>query len=163
MAFFCGACRYRVTARPDWTVARVKQALFAGGIARANAPEGRRSTPGIQRWEDLVRAALWGRGACVSLLAAVRRRGAAAAGKASTQQQGAPQQHHSTTQHCDTPHHVMRHNNNNQQELLYAMERMADDKTLADYGVPPGCKAMIAIERAKLESGKPDMDSPYWN
>ena len=48
MAFFCGGCRYRVTARPDWTAARVKQALFAGGIARANKPEGVRNTPGIQ-------------------------------------------------------------------------------------------------------------------
>ncbi|EFN54501.1 hypothetical protein CHLNCDRAFT_135209 [Chlorella variabilis] len=28
MAFFCGGCRYRVTAYPDWTVERVKRALF---------------------------------------------------------------------------------------------------------------------------------------
>jgi len=91
------------------------------------------------------------------------------------------------------------------QELLYAMERMADDKTLAHYHVPPvrgggrylltaglrpllhlsrpypsasfstlphplptrqtqqGCKVMLAIERAKLDSGLPDPDSAYWN
>lgn len=41
-------CSYRVTARPDWKVAAVKQALFKGGIARANKPEGIRNTPGIQ-------------------------------------------------------------------------------------------------------------------
>lgn len=41
-------CRYRVTAYPDWTVERVKRALFVGGIARANKPEHIRNTPGIQ-------------------------------------------------------------------------------------------------------------------
>ena len=40
--------RYRVTAAPDWHVERVKQALFSGGIARANKPEHIRNTPGIQ-------------------------------------------------------------------------------------------------------------------
>lgn len=38
---------------------QVKQALWAGGIQRANAPEGRRSTPGMHKWEDLVRGG-WG-------------------------------------------------------------------------------------------------------
>lgn len=28
---------------------------------------------------------------------------------------------------------------------------------------PQGCKVMLAIEKAKLEAGKPDKDSPYWN
>lgn len=107
-AFFCGGCRYRVTAAPDWTVAKVthamacdarssasmvlvpsdgiagglhvpkaiswaqqacaqqacagvpglqvKQALWAGGIQRSNKPEGKRHTPGLQKWEDLVSA-----------------------------------------------------------------------------------------------------------
>ena len=53
--FFCGGCRYRVTAYRDWPVYKVKQALFSGGIARANKPEGVRNTPGIRGWEDLVR------------------------------------------------------------------------------------------------------------
>ncbi|KAL4432226.1 hypothetical protein ABPG77_005988 [Micractinium sp. CCAP 211/92] len=101
MAFFCGSCRYRVTAYPDWPVERVKQALFKGGITRANKPEGVRNTPGIQKWEDL--------------------------------------------------------------ELIYAGQRMANGRTLADYHVPPGCKCLIAIEKAKLELGKPDPDSAYWN
>ena len=57
--FFCGGCRYRVTAQREWPVHKVKQALFAGGIARANKPEGIRNTPGIQKWEDLVRSMLW--------------------------------------------------------------------------------------------------------
>jgi hypothetical protein len=26
-----------------------------------------------------------------------------------------------------------------------------------------GCKVMLALEKAKLESGLPDPDSPYWN
>ena len=39
---------YRVTAYPDGSVERVKQALFKGGIVRANKPEGVRNTPGIQ-------------------------------------------------------------------------------------------------------------------
>lgn len=36
MAFFCGACRYRVTAYPDWTVEKVRRRLMArgGGIRR---------------------------------------------------------------------------------------------------------------------------------
>jgi hypothetical protein len=101
MAFFCGGCRYRVTAFPDWTAAKVKQALFAGGIARANKPDGIRNTPGIKKWEDL--------------------------------------------------------------ELLYAGQRMANEKKLAEYHVPPGCKCLIAIEGAKLKLGKPDPDSAYWN
>ncbi|KAK9807613.1 hypothetical protein WJX72_004150 [[Myrmecia] bisecta] len=54
MSFFCGGCRYRVTAYPDWTVAKVKQALWAGGIQRANKPEHKRNTPGIQDWDDLT-------------------------------------------------------------------------------------------------------------
>lgn len=33
---------------------KVKQALFDGGIARANKPDDVRNTPGIQRWQDLV-------------------------------------------------------------------------------------------------------------
>ena len=53
--FFCGGCRYRVSAQPEWPVHKVKQALFDGGIARANKPEGVRNTPGIQSWADLVR------------------------------------------------------------------------------------------------------------
>ncbi len=43
------------------------------------------------------------------------------------------------------------------------MVAMEDGRTLASYGVPPGCKVMIAIERAKLQSGLPDPDSAYWN
>lgn len=56
--FFCGGCRYRVTAQPQWPVHKVKQALFDGGIARANKSEGVRNTPGIQSWSDLVRLAM---------------------------------------------------------------------------------------------------------
>ena len=52
--FFSAGCRYRVTASREWPVHKVKQALFAGGIARANKPEGIRNTPGIKKWEDLV-------------------------------------------------------------------------------------------------------------
>mmetsp|Transcript_11621 Transcript_11621/g.29693 ORF Transcript_11621/g.29693 Transcript_11621/m.29693 type:complete len:171 (+) Transcript_11621:251-763(+) len=102
MAFFCSGCRYRVTAHPDWTVEKVKKALFDGGIARSNKPEGIRNTPGIQQWSDL--------------------------------------------------------------ELIYAGQKMDDDsKLMKDYFVPPGCQALIAIERAKLELGKPEIDSAYWN
>ena len=82
-------------------LSQVKKALFDGGIARANKPEGVRNTPGIQKWEDL--------------------------------------------------------------ELIYAGQRMADSDQLAKYHVPPGCKCLIAIERAKLVLGKPDPDSAYWN
>ena len=83
-------------------MARVKQALFDGGIARSNKPEVVRNTPGIRSWEDL--------------------------------------------------------------ELIYAGQRMTDnDAPLSKYHVPPGCKCLIAIERAKLELGKPDPDSAYWN
>ena len=56
--FFCGGCRYRVTAFRDWPVRKVKEALFAGGIARANKPDEIRNTPGIRNWDDLVRILL---------------------------------------------------------------------------------------------------------
>eukprot|EP00210_Caulerpa_lentillifera_P002979 g2844.t1 len=101
MAFFCSGCRYLVTAQPSWEVKRVKQALFDGGIERANKAEHIRHTPGIRSWEDLT--------------------------------------------------------------LIYAGQKMENNKTLEEYHVPPGCKCMIAIETAKLNSGKPDRDSAYWN
>ena len=47
--------------------------------------------------------------------------------------------------------------------LIYAGQTMADDRALAEYHVPPGCKTMIAIDRRILDSGKPDPDSAYWN
>ena len=47
-----------MTAYRDWPVGRVKQALIAGGISRANKPDGIRNTPGIRSWEDLVRVVL---------------------------------------------------------------------------------------------------------
>ncbi|CAG9466518.1 unnamed protein product [Pedinophyceae sp. YPF-701] len=100
MAFFCNGCRYLVTAYPDWTAARVKEALMEGGIERANPPPARRHTPGIRTWEDL--------------------------------------------------------------ELIYAGQIMDNDRKLSEYRVPPGCRCLIAIEGAKLRSGKPDMDSAYW-
>jgi len=53
--FFCRGCRYRVTAEPSWTSAAVKRALWAGGISRSNREDGRGSTPGMKKWEDLVR------------------------------------------------------------------------------------------------------------
>ena len=52
MAFFCNGCRYRVEAYPDWTAAKVKQALFNGGIARQNKNDGH--TPGIHKWQDIT-------------------------------------------------------------------------------------------------------------
>jgi hypothetical protein len=39
-------------------VHKVKQALLAGGIARANKADGIRNTPGIRDWDDLVRIRL---------------------------------------------------------------------------------------------------------
>ncbi|KAF5843779.1 hypothetical protein DUNSADRAFT_8295 [Dunaliella salina] len=102
LTFFCSGCRYRVTAKPDWSVEKVKQALWNGGIQRANAPEAMRSTPGLRKWQDL--------------------------------------------------------------ELIYAGQRMQDDSLpLAAYHVPPGCQCLIAIEKAKMDCGKPDKNSAYWN
>lgn len=43
--FAADGCRYRVTAFPDWTVQRVKEALFAGGVSRSDDL--------IQQWADL--------------------------------------------------------------------------------------------------------------
>ncbi|KAG2490862.1 hypothetical protein HYH03_010780 [Edaphochlamys debaryana] len=102
MVFFCGGCRYRITAAPDWTVGAVKRALWAGGIERSNKPPERRATPGLRGWEDLA--------------------------------------------------------------LIYAGEELGDnERPMADYHVPPGCQCLIAIERAKLLSGKPDPDAAFWN
>uniref|UniRef100_A0A383WL67 Ubiquitin-like domain-containing protein n=1 Tax=Tetradesmus obliquus TaxID=3088 RepID=A0A383WL67_TETOB len=54
MAFYCNGCRYRVAATPDMTVAQVKQALWAGGIARVNKAPEQSSTPGMKDWSDLA-------------------------------------------------------------------------------------------------------------
>ena len=35
--------------------AQVKQALWQGGIERSNKPQHVRNTPGLERWQDLVR------------------------------------------------------------------------------------------------------------
>jgi len=100
MAFFCNGCRYRVEAYPDWTAQQVSEALWRGGIVRANNPHG--NTPGMRGPEDIA--------------------------------------------------------------LIYAGQTMEPAKKLEEYHVPPGCKVMIAIERAKLQPGaKPDPDSAYWN
>jgi len=100
MAFFCNGCRYRVEAYPDWTGKQVAEALWRGGIERANNPHG--NTPGMKKPEDIA--------------------------------------------------------------LIYAGQVMQHDKTLEEYNVPPGCKVMIAIEKAKLApDAKPDPDSAYWN
>ena len=48
-------------------------------------------------------------------------------------------------------------------DLVYAGQRMEDDRPLAEYRVPAGCKTMIAIERALLDSGKLPKDHAYWN
>ena len=64
MAAYCDGCRYRVTCAPDWTAAQLKQALWAGGIARANKGEGEGegAAPGMQRWQDIVSFSLVGVG-----------------------------------------------------------------------------------------------------
>ncbi|CAK0785391.1 hypothetical protein CVIRNUC_008600 [Coccomyxa viridis] len=54
MTFFCGGCRYRVTAYPDWTAAQVKKALWEGGIQRANKPPEKSNTPGMTGWQDMT-------------------------------------------------------------------------------------------------------------
>lgn len=47
--------------------------------------------------------------------------------------------------------------------LLYSCEIIPDDSTLEDFGVPPGCKILICMETAILNSGKPSASDPYWN
>ena len=47
--------------------------------------------------------------------------------------------------------------------LLYSCEIIPENSTLEDFGVPPGCKVLIALEKAIIESGKPDASDPYWN
>ena len=48
--------------------------------------------------------------------------------------------------------------------LVYAGQSLDDDnKSMADYHVPPGCQCLIAIDAAKVKRGKPDPDSAYWN
>ena len=46
--------------------------------------------------------------------------------------------------------------------LIFAGQILENDRTLASYGVPRGCQALVAIETARL-SNPPDPDSPYWN
>lgn len=48
-------------------------------------------------------------------------------------------------------------------ELFFAGERLEDDKTLHEQGVPPGCKCLAAVDATLLEPGaKPDAQSAYW-
>lgn len=131
MAFFCGGCRYRVTAYPDWTALKVKEALFKGGIARANKPDDVRNTPGY-----------------VSMSGKETNRFSYSLTRASSR--SVARLFFSIQKAEDI-------------ELIYAGQRMANDKTLASYHVPPGCKCIIAAEKAKIEQGLPDKDSAYWN
>lgn len=39
---------------------------------------------------------------------------------------------------------------------MFAGQMIDNDETLEFYDVPPGCQCLIAIEKAKLEIGKPD-------
>ena len=48
MSVLCRGCRYRVEAYPDWTVGRLKRALWEGGIRRSDPAEGVRRTPGLE-------------------------------------------------------------------------------------------------------------------
>ena len=50
LTFFCGGCRYRVTAGPSDLVKDVKGRLITGGIGRSN----KGFTPGIHEIKDLV-------------------------------------------------------------------------------------------------------------
>ena len=54
MSVLCGGCRYRVEAYPDWTVGRLKRALWEGGIRRSDPSEAVRRTPGLSAPEDLA-------------------------------------------------------------------------------------------------------------
>ena len=54
MTAYFGGMRFRLEAYPDWTVAKFKQALFDGGVQRANPPADVAATPGVQSWEDLA-------------------------------------------------------------------------------------------------------------
>lgn len=47
--------------------------------------------------------------------------------------------------------------------LFFAGEAMEDEKTLSEYGVPPGCKCLVAMDKRLLRQRKPDVDSAYWN
>ena len=54
-----------------------------------------------------------------------------------------------------------------QRRVSYAVgaagERLEDDKTLHEQGVPPGCKCLAAVDATLLEPGaKPDSQSAYW-
>jgi hypothetical protein len=168
MAFFCNGCRYRVSAFPNWPVAKVrrrlqrgpqgapparpagdvctagrslqvKQALFNGGIARANKPDGVRNTPGIRQWEDLELIYAGQRMANDRALAEyhVPPVGGRSAEGAQGVWCGRRGQHPSTS--------------------------TAAQATRCPRRAVQGCKCLIAIERAKLELGKPDPDSAYWN
>lgn len=123
-------------------MSQVKKALWAGGIQRSNKPEGRRASPGLKQWSDLVRDHT-----------------------VSSRNSNVPLTHI----HCAIMCSISSLDCTTcllfvPQELIYAGQRMRDDTaTMASYHVPPGCQVLIAIERAKLEGGKPDPDSAYWN
>lgn len=65
MAFFCGGCRYRVTAYPDWQVSKV-----SGGWVSAGCAWGPGSAAGGGCWQ--LACGMGGReGACASARAAM--------------------------------------------------------------------------------------------
>ena len=47
--------------------------------------------------------------------------------------------------------------------LLYSCEIIPEESTLEEFGVPPGCKSLIAIETVLIEAKKPAESDSYWN
>jgi hypothetical protein len=110
-------------AEPSPPCRQVKQALWAGGIQRASKPDagGRRHTPGLQAWEDLVG------GAAAALHAGGGGRPVVPAGSATSPLAGRQLSTVCAPLGPLTP----------LQELIYAGQRMANDRALAEYHVPP--------------------------
>ena len=138
-AFFCRGCRYRVTAFPDWTAARVS-GMESGGLKnekkpsrfwsspyiplqppRSNKPCGRVASlaPTAPMTRGRSRVCAGGRTWCVCFFGGrVGGGGLPLSGK---------RKHTPSHTHLSLPI----------QTLIYAGQPLDNDKRLADYGVPP--------------------------
>ena len=164
LAFFCEGCRYLVTGQPDWTVAQVGERLAGkggrvcgGGVWAGAAEAAERVVPPLRRRRARRSSRRCGRGASRAPTSrpAPAPRPACSPGRtwwvplcpeagwargetpAECCRWRQPQVSVEALRLAPRPHCACGPPPPTWQELLYAMQRMENGRTLADYHVPP--------------------------
>ena len=146
LAFFCGGCRYRVTAYPDWTAARVSTRMFVWTAGRDVIHElgalsyyagGSKWRP-VREWSGRVYRGCRSPARRPRPPRELQVKQALFKGGIARSNKPAPA--------SNTPGiHKWE-----DLELIYAGQRMADGKTLAEYHVPPVSHAIFEYAHAPV-------------